>query len=58
MTFFTSDQHLGHKNIIRLCNRPFKTLEEMKNVLVERWNASILSIMELAMADMLQNPME
>ena len=51
MTFFTSDQHLGHKNIIRLCNRPFKTLEEMNNVLVERWNASILSIMELAMVE-------
>ena len=41
MTFFTSDQHLGHKNIIRLCNRPFETLEEMNNVLIERWNAKV-----------------
>jgi len=29
MTFFTSDQHLGHRNIIRLCSRPFSSIEEM-----------------------------
>ena len=29
MTFFTSDQHFGHFNIIRLCSRPFGTVEEI-----------------------------
>ena len=29
MTFFTSDQHLGHRNIIRLCSRPLASIEEM-----------------------------
>lgn len=28
MTYFTSDQHFGHFNIIRLSQRPFASLEE------------------------------
>ena len=41
MTYFTSDQHFGHFNIIRLCQRPFGSLEEMDAVLLERWNAKV-----------------
>ena len=41
MTYFTSDQHLGHANIIRLCNRPFASLEEMNETLISRWNAKV-----------------
>ena len=29
MTYFTSDQHFGHFNIIRLSHRPFASLDEM-----------------------------
>jgi calcineurin-like phosphoesterase family protein len=35
--FFTSDLHLGHGNINKLCNRPFNTLESMNEILIENW---------------------
>ncbi len=41
MTYFTSDQHFGHFNIIRLCNRPFTSLEEMNETMLARWNAKV-----------------
>ena len=41
MTFFTSDLHLGHRNIIRLCGRPFASLEGMDETLVRRWNRKV-----------------
>lgn len=39
-TFFTSDHHFGHKNILEYEKeyRPFSSLEEMHEVMIERWN--------------------
>lgn len=40
-TFFTSDTHFGHANIINLCKRPFRDVNHMNDMLVENWNSVI-----------------
>lgn len=40
-TFFTSDIHFGHSNIIRHCDRPFDDVNEMNERLVERINSML-----------------
>jgi calcineurin-like phosphoesterase family protein len=36
--FYISDWHYGHANVIAFDNRPFKSLLEMDEALVDRWN--------------------
>ena len=41
MIYYTADLHFGHENVIRHCDRPYKTAEEMDQALVTAWNKRV-----------------
>ena len=40
-TFFTSDSHFGHDNIIRHCKRPFQDGAQMDRALMNAWDSVV-----------------
>lgn len=36
--FFSSDQHFGHRNVLRFCKRPFENEKIMGQALIDNWN--------------------
>jgi calcineurin-like phosphoesterase family protein len=40
-TWFTSDLHFGHKNIIKYRTRPWASVQEIDEALVANWNAVV-----------------
>lgn len=41
MYFFTSDEHFNHTNILKYCNRPFKTIEAMNDAIIKNHNSVV-----------------
>ena len=41
MVYFIADTHFGHKNVLRLCDRPFETIEKMNETFIENWNKRV-----------------
>jgi calcineurin-like phosphoesterase family protein len=41
MIWFISDEHFWHRNVIRLCTRPFSDLNNMHQELIKRFNALV-----------------
>ncbi len=41
MIFFTADLHIGHRNILRLCNRPFDNIEQHDETIVTNHNSIV-----------------
>ena len=39
--FFTSDTHFFHNNIIKYCDRPYATRNDMNEDLIKRWNSVV-----------------
>lgn len=39
--YFISDLHFYHKNIIKFEGRPFDSVEDMNNKLIENWNSTV-----------------
>lgn len=39
--FFTSDNHWGHQNVIKYCNRPYTSVEQMDEDLIVKWNETV-----------------
>lgn len=39
--FFTADTHFGHESVITYCDRPFDSVEEMDEALIQNWNEKV-----------------
>lgn len=41
MIYYSADPHFGHQNIIKFCNRPFASVDEMDDEIIRRYNSRV-----------------
>lgn len=41
MIFFTADTHFGHENVIWMCERPYRDIDEMNETMISAWNERV-----------------
>ena len=41
MYYYIADPHFGHENILKLCQRPFDSIEDMNRALIAAWNERV-----------------
>lgn len=41
MLFLTADTHFSHAKVIKMCNRPYSSVEEMDESLIDNWNKTV-----------------
>ena len=41
MFYYIADPHFGHENILKMCGRPFDTIEEMNEAMIAAWNERV-----------------
>ena len=41
MIFYSADLHINHENILKYCDRPFSSSNEMDEKIIENWNKKV-----------------
>lgn len=41
MYYYIADPHFGHENILKLCQRPFDSIDDMNQALITAWNERV-----------------
>lgn len=41
MYYYIADPHFGHENILKLCQRPFGSIDDMNQALITAWNERV-----------------